>query len=228
MLTQPNIEIPTLISRIVVLIIAFAVHEFAHAWTADYFGDDTPRANGRLTLNPMAHLDPLGSLLLLLFGFGWARPVPVNPYKLGQRNFMLTSLAGPMSNLLMAIFASTFVWAGLIPVVGTADGAILPSVFDLAAEFVFINLLLMLFNLIPLAPLDGEKIITYFLPPNGQDFMARVQPYGMFLLMMVIFIFPVVFSVIIGTPLNFLFNLMFLKPAFAPILQGALHFGFFT
>ena len=81
-----GLTLPALISRIVVLLTAFSVHEFAHAWTADYFGDDTPRFNGRLTLNPLAHLDPMGSLMLIVAGFGWAKPVPVNPYALRRRS----------------------------------------------------------------------------------------------------------------------------------------------
>src|SRR5512141_2013044 len=98
-----------LIARIIVLVVAFTIHEFAHAWTANYFGDDTPRMNGRLTLNPLAHLDPLGSLLMIVAGFGWAKPVPINPYVLQRRSpaaTMLVSLAGPMSNFLMALIAA--------------------------------------------------------------------------------------------------------------------------
>lgn len=222
MLTQPNLDIPTLFSRIVVLMIAFAIHEFAHAWTADHFGDNTPRSQGRVTLNPMAHLDPLGSLMLLIFGFGWARPVPVDPFKLGGRNFMLTALAGPMSNLVMALAASSLVWVGLIPLVTTAPGAILPTAFSFLSEFVWINLLLMLFNLIPLFPLDGEKVLGYFLPPAGQDIMATLRPYGTMLLMVVIFIFPSVFGALIGRPLSQLYDLMFLDPAYKQYLQGAI------
>jgi Zn-dependent protease len=81
-----GINLPTLISRIFVLMTAFSVHEFSHAWVADTFGDETPRMNGRLTLNPLAHLDVMGSLMLLLVGFGWAKPVPINPYALNRRS----------------------------------------------------------------------------------------------------------------------------------------------
>src|SRR5512139_2451174 len=107
----------TLICRIIVLLTAFSVHEFAHAWTANYFGDDTPRQNGRLTLNPLAHLDPIGSIVLLFAGFGWAKPVPVNPYALERRSpaaLMWVSLAGPLSNLLMALIAAIPFRLGLI------------------------------------------------------------------------------------------------------------------
>src|SRR3990170_8923316 len=98
-----------LIARAIVLILAFTVHEFAHAFVADYFGDDTPRSMGRLTLNPLVHLDPIGSLLLLVVGFGWAKPVQINPFVLERRSsaaMMLVSLAGPLSNFLMAVLAA--------------------------------------------------------------------------------------------------------------------------
>lgn len=104
-----NLEASTLIARIIVLVVAFTIHEFAHAWTANQFGDDTPRLNGRLTLNPLAHLDPMGSIVLLFSGFGWAKPVPVNPYALERRSryaFMWVALAGPMSNLLLALLSA--------------------------------------------------------------------------------------------------------------------------
>src|SRR3990170_5641596 len=104
-----DLNLPTLIARIFVLVTAFTVHEFAHAWTAVQFGDDTPRANGRLTLNPLSHLDPIGSLMLLVVGFGWAKPVQVNPFALQRRSsaaMMLVSLAGPLSNFLMAVLAA--------------------------------------------------------------------------------------------------------------------------
>ena len=104
-----NINLATFVSRAITLIIAFTIHEFAHAWAANYFGDSTPKINGRLTLNPLAHLDPIGSLMLLLVGFGWAKPVPVNPYTLRQRApsaLMWVSLAGPLSNFLLALLAA--------------------------------------------------------------------------------------------------------------------------
>ncbi|MGH2524096.1 MAG: site-2 protease family protein, partial [Anaerolineales bacterium] len=104
-----GLDAPTLIARIFTLIIAFTFHELAHAVTADQLGDDTPRLMGRLTLNPLAHLDPLGSLLLVVAGFGWAKPVPVNPYRLRpgpQMGMAIVAAAGPFANLLMAILAA--------------------------------------------------------------------------------------------------------------------------
>ena len=135
----------TVISRIFVLLTAFAVHEFAHAWTADRFGDPTPRDNGRLTLNPMAHLDPMGSLMLIVVGFGWAKPVPVNPYALARRSsaaMMWVALAGPASNFLMALLASIPFQLGLVSVYGIDTSTILPSLDRLLWEFVSITPLL--------------------------------------------------------------------------------------
>lgn len=199
-----NIPLPILVSRIFVLMVAFTIHEFAHAWTADHFGDDTPRSQGRITLNPMAHLDLVGTFMLLVAGFGWARPVMVNAYKLGRRNFMLTALAGPASNFVMAIFAALFIRIGGIAISFPEPGAFFPTVWFLIFQFVQINLLLMLFNLIPLAPLDGEKIMGYFLPPSGQDFLAKIQPYSPIILILLVFMFPQVLGSIIYPPLDFL------------------------
>ena len=205
----------TVISRIFVLLTAFAVHEFAHAWTADRFGDPTPRDNGRLTLNPMAHLDPMGSLMLIVVGFGWAKPVPVNPYALARRSsaaMMWVALAGPASNFLMALLASIPFQLGLVSVYGIDTSTILPSLDRLLWEFVSINLLLMVFNLIPLAPLDGEKILYYLLPSPGQRVMDNIRPYGPMLLLVLVFsglflpfnIVGSIISPIVGTLTNLL------------------------
>jgi Zn-dependent protease len=181
-----------LIARLIVLVIAFTVHEFSHAWVADYFGDPTPRMQGRLTLNPLVHLDPLGSLMLLVFGFGWAKPVQVDFYALQRRNRsapMLVAAAGPASNFVLAFLAALPLRFGFVTPT-FQQAALLPSLFDFLSIFILINLLLMLFNLIPIYPLDGEKVLTYFLPPAGQDFMQRIRPYGSILLLVLIFVLP--------------------------------------
>jgi Zn-dependent protease len=212
-----NLDPPTLISRIFVLLTAFAVHEFAHAWSADRFGDLTPRQNGRLTLNPMAHLDVMGSLMLVFAGFGWAKPVPVNPYALSRRSsaaLMWVSLAGPASNLLMALIAAIPFQLGLVSAFGafTNPGQLLPSLDKLLFEFISINLLLFLFNLIPLAPLDGEKILYYLLPISGQRFMDSIRPYGPMILLLVVFsgwLLPFnILSEILRPPLNAMMALL--------------------
>jgi Zn-dependent protease len=212
-----DLNLPTLISRIFVLLTAFAVHEFAHAWTADRFGDPTPRSNGRLTLNPMAHLDPMGSLMLIVAGFGWAKPVPVNPYILARRSsaaMMWVALAGPASNLIMALIAAIPFQLGLVTAFDAFanTGAILPSLDKLLWEFVYINLLLMLFNLIPLPPLDGEKILYYLLPASGQRVMDNIRPYGPILLLAVVFAGPLlginILGSIIGPPLTAMMSVL--------------------
>jgi Zn-dependent protease len=183
------------ISHLFVLFTSFSVHEFAHAWTANYFGDDTPRLNGRLTLNPLRHLDPIGSILLLVAGFGWAKPVPVNPYALQRRSasaYMWVSIAGPVSNLLMAIVAAIpfrLGFASLMYANQTIDlfgKPILPSLSMLLYVFIWTNLLLMLFNLIPVSPLDGEKVVEYFAPPSFKDVMDKIRPYGPLILILLV------------------------------------------
>ena len=212
-----DLNLPTLIARILILITAFSVHEFAHAWSADRFGDPTPRMNGRLTLNPMSHLDPLGSLMLIVAGFGWAKPVQVNPYALQRRSpaaMMWVSLAGPLSNLLMAILAAIPFRLGLVSVFQaiTSPGRILPTPDKILYEFVFINLLLMLFNLIPLAPLDGEKVADYFFPPSWSRVLDQIRPYGPLILLAIIFIGPMVgidlIGWIIGPPMRALLSIL--------------------
>ena len=186
-----GLSVATLISRIITLVIAFSVHEFAHAWSADQLGDDTPRNAGRLTLNPLSHLDPLGSLLLVVAGFGWAKPVPINPYALERRSAagpMIVAAAGPLSNLLLAVLAAVPFQMGLMT--PGQGGNLLPSLSSFMMEFIFINLILLFFNLIPVAPLDGEKVLEYFLPPSGRATLYRLRPYGPMILMFLVFIGP--------------------------------------
>jgi Zn-dependent protease len=185
-----DLSLPTIITASITLVIAFTVHEFAHAWTADQLGDDTPRFNGRLTLNPLAHLDPLGSLLLLIAGFGWAKPVPVNPYALQRRTpagMMLVAAAGPFSNLLMAIVAAIPFKMGLLSVY-EPSGRFLPSISSFLIGFIGLNLILLFFNLLPVFPLDGEKVLEFFLPPSGRDTLYRLRPYGPMILLGLIFL----------------------------------------
>lgn len=209
-----DFDLPTLITRLFILVTAFSVHEFAHAWVANSFGDDTPRLHGRLTLNPVAHLDVMGSLMLLFAGFGWAKPVPINPYVLQRRSasaVMWVSLAGPLSNLLMAAVAAIPLRFGLVQT-SFQSGEFLPTLPQFLLEFIFINLLLMLFNLIPLFPLDGEKVLDYFLPPQQSQVLDRIRPYSPLILFAIVFIGPAlglnIIQWIISPPLNLLFRLL--------------------
>jgi Zn-dependent protease len=189
-----GLSVSKLIIRIITLIIAFTVHEFSHAWTANYFGDTTAKDQGRLTLNPLVHLDLFGSLLLLVAGFGWAKPVPVNQAVLERRSpsaFMWVSLAGPLSNLLMAIIASIPVRLGVIQYqISTSN--IIPTAYEFVIEFIIINLALMLFNLIPLAPLDGEKVLDFFLPQNLRQGWNKIKQYGPIILLALVFVLPMI------------------------------------
>ncbi len=206
-----NLSVPVILSRILILIIALTVHEFSHAAVANAFGDDTPRLNGRLTLNPAAHLDLLGSLMMLLVGFGWAKPVPINPYALEKRSrsaVMWVSLAGPGSNLLMALLAAIPIRAGLVSRFALSNGP-LPSAYEFLIWFIGINLLLFLFNLIPISPLDGEKIFAYFLPPQFSNFMDGFRQYGPMILLLLVFVGPMIGVDVIGFVINPVMNTFF-------------------
>lgn len=140
------------------LVLAITVHEFAHAWTADRLGDDTPRLMGRVTLNPLSHLDPIGSIAFLLFGFGWGRPVIYNPLRLPRRiDELWIALAGPASNIILAILLNLLAFA-----VRTYDlGFLNVEILQIAAQ---INIILAAFNMLPIPPLDGSAIVAYIWP----------------------------------------------------------------
>lgn len=187
---------------IVALLIALTVHEAAHAWAAKKLGDDTAESLGRLTLNPLAHLDPIGTMALLFVGVGWGKPVPVNPnnFKHPKLDNLKVALAGPISNLILALIATAFYW------VFRPDGGSLAS--DFTTTFVYLNLVLMFFNLIPLPPLDGSKLIHLFL---DEESYIRFEQYGFYILLGLIALgwlnIPVL-SNLIFTPTQFVFNLL--------------------
>jgi Zn-dependent protease len=196
-----DFTLPTFISRAITLIIAFTFHELAHAITAVQLGDDTPRRMGRVTLNPLAHLDPLGSLLLLFAGFGWAKPVLVNPYNLRtgpNLGMAVVAAAGPFSNLVMAALAAIPLRLDLVPDIG--GGQVLPTLSGFLGEFIFLNLILMLFNLIPITPLDGSKILRGFAPREWDRPLAMLEQWGPFLLMALVFLGGPIMGVLIGEP----------------------------
>lgn len=195
---------------VISMVVALTIHELAHAWTAFQLGDDTAQRAGRLTLNPLKHLDVLGTLMILFAGFGWAKPVPFDPYAVLRRTpagVMLVSAAGPISNLLMAIIASIPFQTGLLNS-ALASGGLLLYARPFLATFIYLNLILLFFNLIPISPLDGEKVLTYFLPKSGQATMARLRPYGPMLLILLLVAGRGIFSVLIGTPVNQIFQML--------------------
>ena len=209
-----GLSLPLIISRVITLLIAMTVHEFCHAWAAVSFGDETPRMQGRLTLNPLKHLDPIGSILLLVAGFGWAKPVMINPYALNRKSplaLMWVSLAGPFSNFMLAALAAIPFRFHFVPLVA-GTSTIFPSFAEFLYDFIVINLTLMLFNLIPLAPLDGEKIAVSVWPPSWGQVLDRIAPYSTYLLLAVVFILPLLgvnaLGAIITPPLNNLMQLL--------------------
>lgn len=163
-----------------VLVASITIHEFAHAWIADRLGDPTPRSQGRVTLNPLAHLDPVGTVALVLIGFGWGKPVMFDPYNLKDpvKEGALIALAGPTSNLIIAsIFALGFrlgAFAFLEPIGASAIIMLIVS----------LNVMLAIFNLVPVFPLDGEKILIALLPKaTAIEYRQFMQRYGMFVLL---------------------------------------------
>jgi Zn-dependent protease len=195
------------IAYLIVVVVALTVHEFAHAWSADRFGDDTPRLNGRLTLNPLVHLDPIGALVFILAGFGWAKPVPVNLYALERNNRFApvwVAFAGPLSNLILAILFAIPIRLGLL------DSAP-PLIVDLVFLFVQLDLVLMVFNLIPISPLDGEKVLTFLLSPESglRRLMDQIRPIGPMILMFMIFLGPRIgfnlINILVTGPVNAMF-----------------------
>jgi Zn-dependent protease len=160
------------------LIVAITIHEYSHAWAAEHLGDPTPRLQGRLTLNPLAHLDPIGTIMLILVRFGWGKPVQFDPFNLRnpRRDGALISFAGPVSNMLMATICSIFV-------------RILPmTIFSvLLEEIVFMNVMLGIFNLVPIHPLDGFKIVEGILPEEQAHEWHGLERYGMFFLIFLLF-----------------------------------------
>ena len=174
-----------------ILLVTITIHEFSHALVADRLGDPTPRLAGRLTLNPVAHIDPIGFLMLIIIRFGWAKPVPINPYNFRnpRSGSLFVSLAGPASNFFFA-WVLAIIYRTLPVPLSELGSAVLTYT-------VWINLALGVFNLIPIPPLDGSHILEFFLPAHQLEWMYRLQQYGFIILVMIIFFGqPLLFAVI--------------------------------
>ena len=165
------------------LIISISIHEFAHAFIASKLGDPTAKLLGRVTLNPLAHLDPLGTFLLLFAGFGWGKPVPFNPIYLKnpKRDVAIISFAGPASNFLLAILVSI-----VIHLTPQTDLGLFTLIHYLLYMIAFYNLVLGFFNLIPIHPLDGFKVVNGFLPHELSIQWMQMAPYGIWILLVLI------------------------------------------
>jgi Zn-dependent protease len=210
-----GVDIPSLFLSMLVLVFSLTVHEAAHAWTADKLGDPTARMLGRVSLNPIVHIDPIGTILLPLVAavsgaplLGWAKPVPVRTRGLKnvRRDFLLIAAAGPASNLLLAM-AGAGVWHILRNVVG-ADGSIDPNgpIVYLLDRFILLNLILAVFNMIPVPPLDGGNVLASLLPPALSFKFEQVRPYGIFVLYALLLTGALTY--IIQPPLGFLVRLL--------------------
>ena len=181
--------------RLIVLLVGIPIHEWAHAWSAYQLGDRTADLQGRMTLDPMAHLDPIGSLLLLFSGFGWGKPVPVNPYRMRTNprvGMAISAAAGPLSNFILAMVLAIPFRMGWANLAGAFTDWTMGRFSIEALLFIAIqvNLGLMLFNLIPVFPLDGEKVLTGLLPPRWGDGLLRLRPYGMLIMAVLLFVLP--------------------------------------
>ena len=188
------------VAFLIAIIVGLTFHEFSHAAVATLQGDQTARSQGRLTLNPVVHLDPLGTIALLIAGLGWARPTPVTPTRLRYRRLgmVLVGLAGPAANFVIALVSAI-----ALRIVEPAAGATLDGNFSvkLLSYLVIWNVLLGVFNLLPIPPLDGSTLLTVLLPPSRQNIVRFLDQYGIFLLLGLLilapnFLTPIVLAVI--------------------------------
>ncbi len=183
LLADPAVFLQRLILQIPALLIAVTVHELAHALVADRLGDSTARMLGRITLNPLPHIDPLGAVAFVVAGFGWAKPVPVNArnFRHPVRDMAGVAAAGPVAN-----FATAF--AALLVLVALGRSDVLPQPLLRALSYVYtFNLALGIFNLIPLPPLDGGHFLAYLLPRSASGLVPLLERYGMFILLLLVF-----------------------------------------
>lgn len=205
-----NFDLARMIYVLPGILLALTVHEFSHGYVAYLIGDSTAKNNGRLTLNPIAHIDPLGFLMLMFAGFGWAKPVPVNPYLFDidrRKGTLMVSLAGPASNIIMAILL-TLVFGLFLRFTGIYNQV----VQQLFVSAISINLVLAVFNLFPIPPLDGSKILMSLFPSRFEQTFHEMERYSFILLLALLF-FGVIRRIlfpIVNVLFNMLMGLMFM------------------
>lgn len=198
-------SIETILLRIPALLVAITIHEVAHGGVAAYLGDPTPHRAGRLSLNPIKHLDIAGTIMILLFGFGWAKPVQVNPtyFKDPKAGMALVGAAGPLTNIVAGILIGRMLFAqiGFAAGIGTS----------FLVVFIALNIYLGLFNLIPLPPLDGSRVMGFFLSERGLRRYYELERYGLLILILMFMVFPGVLGIILNVPASLLLQLAGLR-----------------
>ncbi len=175
-----HLDLTTIVARILVLLTSLSFHELAHAYVADKLGDNTARNMGRITMNPLAHLDPVGTIMILLVGFGWAKPVQVDSrnFKNQRKGMAAVALAGPLANFLLAfitlVLGKTVWW---IAILNNSAGTIVQNIISILYSMSFTNIALGVFNLIPVPPLDGSKVLGAFF---SNDFYFKMMHYSQY------------------------------------------------
>lgn len=193
-----------------IFLFAIVLHEVAHGWVAEKLGDPTARRAGRLTLNPIPHIDPLGAIMFVVsslmgFGFGWAKPVPINPYNFRRprRDMMLTGIAGPLANFLQILG-----WGALLLLFRARVPLSDPQLYLLVVRIlwlgVWINGILLVFNLIPVPPLDGSRLLAWLLPEHQAQSLDRLEPFGFIIVLALLYfgVFGAVFGPVYGLLAN--------------------------
>ncbi len=189
-----------LLARLLVIFLGIPLHEWAHGWVAHLLGDETPELQGRLSLNPFIHLDPVGTLAILFTGFGWGRPAMVNPYRMTRVSnprvgMALSALAGPVSNIVQAMVLAIPLRLGLLTFLSANQAYRLAQVLFVAIQ---VNIGLAAFNLLPIPPLDGSRVLAGIAPSHMADAIERMEPYAVYILLFVLFLLPQIGLDVVG------------------------------
>ncbi len=221
----------SLLAKISIMLVpalfAVTLHEVSHGYVAERLGDPTARLLGRLTLNPLRHLDPIGTIALLYFGFGWARPVPVNFNNLRRprQDMIWVALAGPLTNFFLAGLSALFLRTlHLVPQVFAAEDTLsrlLEPLGLMVAISLYINVILGVFNLLPLPPLDGGRVLTGLLPPRPAQALSRLEPFGFILIIFLIF-FTNLWGMVLAPMISAIVSLLAGPQVF--MVERAIHF----